>query len=507
MKWSDRIISAINSINPAFLIIIVLSIYYLGNILDGNEEQYLGYARWFSDPSWMAGSDVFDDFPGSRILFQWITGFFLKHFPFEQVAFWGRFCSFILVAFPLAGILRLAGISNIAFLLWFPVFYLPQQSFFAGEWIFGPLESKTISYAFVLASLYFLLKEKCWPAVLLGTVAVYWHLLAGGWWMFYLFLYLFVNRTNWKKIVLMAGVFFVLFVPLLIYLYSGLVKDNSPSVQGINTNAIYVFFRNPHHIGLFKSIPYFFHRHFPRVAVTLGVFIFVVVIRRKFKTGLLPRLNLLLIIILAQVFISLGLALFDKQGFFLKYYPFRGNGLAMLLFQMEMLLIITEYLRKKKEASVARVMRNSIFALLAVVVSYAYILYDRVEKRKTDRKHALVAESIAKDLKKMTGENEKFLLLCEAPDNILSIPRLSERPPFVVYRFVPTRSDRIYAWYMKVLKLEQVRNDPSLLLKDSSLAEIRAVVTCTAMEESFLKLVSQNEYLYLYRVERDIRKQ
>lgn len=505
MKWSARIVPFINKVHPAVWIVFVLSLYFLGFVLDGNEEQYLGYARRFADPSWMAGTDVFDDFPGSRILFQWVAGFFLRHFSFEQVAFWGRLLSYIMVAFPLAGILRLAGISNMAFLLWFPFFYLPQQSLFAGEWIFGPLESKTISYAFVLASLYFLLNEKYLPSVILAIIAVYWHLLAGGWWAFYLFIYLLLRKISLKRTVALAGIFLLLFVPLLIYLYSGLIKDNSPIVHGVNTNYIYVFFRNPHHIGLFKSFSYFFHRHFPRVILAAGVFVVAWLVGRNRKTGILSRLNLLLIIILTQVFIGLGIALFDRQGYFLKYYPFRGNGLAMLLFQIEGIILLSEFLRKKEGAAgdfIRSIAGNSLAALLVLTVSYGFLITGRMEKRKSDNRHAQIARAIAEDLKRETNRDDEFLLLCEDPDNILSVPRISERKPFVVYRFVPTRSDKIYEWYQKVLLNRKVQDNPGILLSDISFKNVSAVVSCIPLEGDFLRLVSRREYLYLYKVMR-----
>jgi len=506
MKGAARIVTFVNRVHPAVWIVFVLSLYFLGFVLDGNEEQYLGYARKYFDPSWMAGTDVFNDFPGSRILFQWITGFFLKYFSFEQVAFWGRLASYILVAFPLAGILRMSGISNVAFLVWFPVFYLPQQSLFAGEWIFGPLESKTISYAFVLASLYFLLNEKYLPSVILGTVSVYWHLLVGGWWMLYLFVFLLVRKISLGKILFMGSLFLLLFFPLLIYLYSGLVKDNSPVVEGINTNQVYVFFRNPHHIGLFKSMSYFFHRHFPRVVVALGVLLFAYMISRIRKTGTISHLNALLIIILIQVFVSLVIAVFDRQGYFLKYYPFRGNGLAMFLFQLEAVSLLAEYFKnieKKSGFFFRKVLNNSFVVILILLIAYGFVISERTGKRKKDIYHAQVARTIAEDLKRETGKEESFLLFCEDPDNILSIPRLSERSPFVVYRFIPTRSDQIFHWYKKVLMTEKVRNNPSVLITDTSLKNVGAIVSCVPIEESFLKLISCRDYLYLYKVIRD----
>lgn len=506
MTWAARIISFINKVHPAVWGVFTLSLYYLGFVLAGNEEQYLGYARKFFDPSWMEGSDVFDDFPGSRILFQWITGFFLQHFSFEQVAFWGRLISYILVAFPLAGIVRMTGISNIAFLIWFPVFYLPQQSLFAGEWIFGPLESKTISYVFVLASLYFLLKEKDLHSVVLAIVAIYWHLLVGGWWAFYLFVYLVLRRTSLKKLIMLAGMFLLLFLPLLYFLYSGLIKDNSPIVNGINTNFIYVFFRNPHHIGLFASCSYFFHRHFLRVIFAAGVFIVALLIRRSWKLGIVSRFNLLLLIILSQVFISLGIALFDRHGYFLKYYPFRGNGVAMFLFQLEGIIILSEFIRKRAWVSgdyIGRITGNNLTILTVLVVSYGFIISGRIEKRMANHRHAQIARAIAEDLKREINQENEFLLLCENPDNILSIPRISERKPFIVYRFIPTRAQQIAEWYQKVLLNRKVLDNPGLILSDSLLKNVSAVVSCRPLEGDFLKIISQKDYLYLYKVLRD----
>jgi len=502
IKW-------INQTDTRLWIVAVLCLFYAGFIPGGNEEQYLGLAKQFSDPSWIPGSDCFSDFAGTRVVFQYITGFFLHHFSFQQVVFWGRLINFIFLAFPLAAIIRRMKVTNLEFLFWFMIFYLPQQSFFAGEWIFGTFESKTIAYVFVLAALYFLLDERYLPAILFTAAGAYMHLLVAGWFAFYIFIYMVVRKVPVIQCFLYALFFLTIVSPLIWYLYNGLVKGQSAVVHGLNTNEIYVFFRNPNHIGFLTLTEYFVHKHLPKIIIAFIALILVFWIGRKETEGIISRMNWLALIILMQVFLSLIGASFDRHGFFLKFYPFRGNAIAMLVFQAEMLLLVKKYawpwiLKKGKNMKRITVSpeRCSRWLFFMVLLFFVIKLDGRYLQWKKDMFRMNAADFVAQEIQQRLSPGDRFMILCDDIDYGIALPRLARREPWAVLRFVPTRSNDIYTWYSRLMIQDEVARNPELLLHHTELREVKALVSCNSFRQPFLKRVKQAGPYNLYIIDR-----
>src|SRR3972149_2349226 len=193
------LINGIHRINTKLLIFIILCLVKLGFNLDGNEEQYLAFSKQFLNPGWVPNSVSLHDVPGTRILFQYIFGFLLQYFSFETVAFIGRLISYTLFADVFGKIFKQLNINNLSVLFIFSTVLLSYQSIFAGGWMFGDIESKVFAYFFVLYSIYFLLLEKHFKAIVFSGIAVYWHILVGGWFILIYFVYLLVIRISFKQ--------------------------------------------------------------------------------------------------------------------------------------------------------------------------------------------------------------------------------------------------------------------------------------------------------------------
>jgi len=510
MKILSKFIAGFNRLDSRILIFIIISIFFLGFELIYNEEQYFGYAKAFMDPGWILGSFLFTDFPGTRIIFQYITGWILRFISFEQLAFFGRMLNFLLYAFPVAALARHFRLNNILLVFWLAVIFIPQQSFFAGEWIFGGFESKTIAYVFVLWSMYFFFKQHFFVSILFAGFSIYWHLLVGGWYSLYLFIFLLLRHKMNIKMVYSWFIYAIILSPLMIYLYNGVVSGSETVINGVNTGEVYAFIRNPNHLGLFKSPEYFLRYHAGKIFISLVAFILSLTLYRKSVPAHLKEMNILLIIILIQNLSFVIVAYFDRNGTILKLYPFRGSLLAMMLFQLETLLLLKEkwipqlyrWLKIKKlkwnERTFYQAQMLFLFCLFMLTISLKLI--NRYDNIKLNKNIWLEINSLSWYLKQNSAPSDKFIMLCEETWFTLTIPRKSERDAYFYFRFIPTESKGIYEWYTRMKKQEQVKGQPEFLIQPDFINDVAFVVACNAIENEYFKPLFRSEHYILYKI-------
>jgi hypothetical protein len=492
---------------PAFLI---PCIFFLGFSLIYNEEQYFGYAKAFMDPGWMKDSFSFSDFPGSRILFQWPAGFLLRFISFGQLAFWGRLVSFLLLSFPLAALARHYRLNTIVFSFFLIALYLPQQSFFGGEWIYGGFESKVFAYVLILWSLVFLLKGKYFPAILLACLSVYWHILSGGWYCIYLFLYLLPRMVKEWKILgwwVFSG---VLVLPLLYYMYRGIFSGAPGIIDGVNISAIYANVRNPQHIGIFRDARYFFSYHSGKIAVSALALVLSVTVYGKHLPLKYRELNGLLIIILIQNLLFVIVAYFDRNGTLMKTYPFRGSVLAMLLFQFESLVLIQKkvipafiktYPQFSSIKGKIKIFRYQLFFLLGIIfLSAALKTAGRIGKYRQDEENRRDVVVISNSIRANSSPGDSFLSLCPENSFVLSIPRRAERDCYFMFRFIPTQNQSIYEWNRRRLMVKGISDDPATLGDLRNSLGTKLLLSQQELNLSFLEPVSKAGNYHLYRI-------
>ncbi len=510
MKILSKLISGFNHLDSRILIFLIISIYFLGFELIYNEEQYFGYAKAFMDSGWMTGSFLFTDFPGTRIIFQYITGWILRFTGFEMLAFFGRMLNFLLYALPIAALARHLRLNNILLVFWMAVIFIPQQSFFAGEWLFGGFEPKTLAYIFVLWSLVFLFREQYFICILFAAFSVCLHLLVGGWYSLYLFIFMLLNHKMNFKVILEWIIYAVILSPLIIYLYTGILSGNKTIINGVNTNEVYVFIRNPHHIGLFKNPEFFLHYHAGKILVCLIAFILSLSLYRKSLWGHLGTMNTLLIIILAQNLLFIFIAYFDRKGTLLKFYPFRGNLLAMMLFQLETLILLKEkwipqlykWLKKRKIRWSKRIFYEvqMILLLCLFIMTISFKLINRYSDFRSGQKYWQEINSLTKQLKLNSNTSDKFFMVCPENKYTLSIPRKAEREAFFYFQFIPTESVKIYEWYNRMQKQEMIKANPGLLSQPDFRNDVAYVVSCNVIENEHFESIFQSEHYFLYKI-------
>lgn len=505
--------------HPAIFIVVILSIFHLGFQPGFNEEIYFGLAKAYMDPDWIPGNTLFNDFPGTRILFQSIFGWILKYLSFEQLAFTGRLTGFILLSIPLASITRYLKIHNAVVIFWFTVFLAPQktffyitlQSFFAGEWVFGGFETKILAYVLVFWSVWFLFKKNYLWAILTGVFSIYWHMLVGGWYCLYLFIFLIILYGLNRRIMIYWFISGLLLLPLVIYLYSGLMTGSENQINGVNIGQIYAYIRNPHHIGILKSWDYFFHYHAGKVLIALAALGLAVFIYRKKIPRDIKWINTFLIIILIQNLLFLVVALFDPNGTIAKFYPWRGSTMAMFFFQLATLIFIREvglsklfkYLKYKLIVyNSFRFYRNQLVFLL--LLSFAILLYRVINRYNASQQKELPRKeviSLSESLNTLSVKGERFMFLGEESLLNISIPRRSERDIYYMFRCVPSRSSDIYDWYMRGLEQERVKKDIDRLITARLFETINYVVSTTELKAGFLEEIYRSDNYFIYRLQ------
>lgn len=502
-----------NRQNTVLLIFILSISNFLGLTLQGGEEQYLAFAKQFMDHAWMPDSFTLNQPAGGNLVFQVIIGFLLRYFTFEQVAFWGRIVNFLLLAFPLALIVKRLKISNIEIAFLLQILFFPHQSVWAGEWIFKNIEEKSFAYIFVFWSINSLLKDKPLISILFTVIATYFHFLVGGW-MFSFVLIYFIFRKNLRSIVIPGFAYALLVLPLFIYLAKTYFIGNTTIINGVNTSAIYTFFRLRHHIGMFGDMTYFFSNHFGGVLISVALFLLCLFVFGKIKDDAVQQLNTLNIIIFTQQFIFILVGLFDKNGILMKTYPFRTSALSSFLIILEVTLVLRKYTSNKLYLAIVRKFlarktspyRKMIYVnginlgmLLFLVPQFASETAETWLQRNTFNE---VLDNEMLDLidYAKTSTPIKSVILMADGDMPFSFIRRSERDRFVTEKFTPTNSQTIYEWHKRILLKERLRKDISLIDSLKKVYRIDFLVSDSTYTYPSLYVEKQFGRHYFYKV-------
>jgi hypothetical protein len=505
-----------NRQNSMILIFILCMANFFSLYLEGGEEQYFGFARQFMDPTWMPNSFTLNHPAGGNLIFQVIVGFLLKYITFEQMAIWGRALNFLLYAIPLSLIFKKLRITNLEMIFLLQVIFFSHQALYAGEWIFKNLEEKSLAYIFVFWSVYYLLNDKAIFSGVFAAMATYFHFLVGGWMFCFVFLYFVFRSKKWPAAVTSGAVYLAVTLPFILYLYHTYMTGNPAVINGVNTNAIYAFWRLKHHIGIFHDFHYFFTYAFWGVLLTLILFVICLLRFSRFRHPAIRQLNSLNIIIFSQQIVSMVIAIFDTHGVFVKTYPFRTNSLSFLIFLMELFLVLKIWLantayRKAvlqfwtdRTVALRKVLFSNTANGILLVISITVLFFESAE---TFKKLDITGDDLDMpmvDLIRYSKENTPgssvFLFL--DGDRPYSFIRRAERERFVVVKFTPTRSTTIYEWYNRALLKENLRKDIALIDSIKTAYQVDYLVTDSSYTHSSLVLEKQFGTHRLYKITR-----
>jgi hypothetical protein len=503
---STYITDSINRINTHLLVFIILFLNTFSLVLNENEENYFALAKSFVNPSWIPGSISLKDTPGTRIILDSIIGLALRFVSFEQVALLGRALIAVLFAFPLARIFRKLRFSNLEGIFMLQIIcVLTHQSFFAKEWIFGAFETKVVAYLFIFYSLYYLLDNRYFKSVLFSGIAVYFHFLVGGWYAFILFVYLLISRVPLKALLLYCLAFAALTAPFVIYLATTYLANNPNIIEGVQISRIYVFIRNPHHLDMIKQLKDWGSSAQIGLVLSILSCLFCLRLYTGSRDALIRKLTLFSIILFCQQFVSLLIALIDKSGAFLKFYPYRTSSLSFVL----MLLLLMMLIKRSNIHQFPTPLRPAgyqktalvTFMIIFVAAGLCFKIYKNINESSemiSPSPKASARFSLYSWIKQNTPSDAVFLDLNEQVRDNLDFIRRTERDSFSVFKFIPTSNRLIYDWYQRVQEKKKVEADVRYVSKLRQKYRIDYLVSKKPLTDKGFQLVYHNDNYFLY---------
>jgi hypothetical protein len=481
------------------VLFVVLACCFTDPYVSSNEEVYFAWAKHHADPSWMRGSFTFSEWPGARLLFQWIAGPLLGLISFERLAQVGTALNLVLMAIPLAKIFRHFSLSKTGAVFLILVFCVSDQAFFAGEWIFGNFEPKTISYPLVFYGLYSLLISDLAKATAYFIAAAYLHILVGGWVFLAMLLYLLARRVELARIAAHAGAFAVGLSPLLIYLIH-YMSNTAAEKDGVHASWIYVFFRNPHHVAPFVDGD-INARFLPGIVAAGVAYLICWFYFRRLENARIRNLNSLNLVILGMLFVSLIIGYFDETGFFLKFYPFRIAAVSLFLIILQLIVFLGEVGGKWSRGKGNQIAFSWIVASAFLFVSCTR-MQDAISDKAADRRARIARTAVFARENSAPGDVFLFLDVPESKNSTveLSFMRRAERERFVMRKFVPT-GDKIYEWYHRLNERRKTNEDIYYLKELRKNYRIDFVASREARKVGFLQEVfHDDDGYYIYKL-------
>jgi|WetSurMetagenome_2_1015567.scaffolds.fasta_scaffold36753_2 hypothetical protein len=482
------IIKFFEHIDIRILIFVLLCLNFLSFIPSDNEESYLPLARQFIDPGWIPNSFTFTEWPSNRLIFQFITGWFLKFLTFEQMVFWGRMVIFLAIAFPVGSLFKSLNIRNITALILLQC-YLMKQTYFAGEFIFGDYEAKSVAYIMVFAGLYFLLKDRFIMAAFFAVLAGYLHILVGGWFFLVLIIYTYFRSGNIILPLKQLLLFIVLIFPYGLFMAKTVISTGSV-IHGVNIDWVYVFFRNPHHAAPF-TVRHLFFNNLAAIVVMSILFLLTIFSFRSIRNTMLDKLRLLNIIIFSVLFVSLIISLLPHTEFLLKFYMFRLAALGLFLMYLYVALIF-----QNGTINISPAFKMLFLVLgICLIISASFRTYKKLFNPPLKPAFSELVSYVNNNIK----PDDVILTL---DDYDISLSRKTRREIFVTFKFDPGGGEKIYEWYQRVLERNRIRNDINNLDATLKKYQLSYVLSDKSLPSySRIKLCFHNSKYYLYKIQ------
>lgn len=521
----NKLVEIVNGINQQFFVTLVLVLFFFRFELNWNEEHYMVLAKQFYDPDWVSGSFTFTEFASTRVLFQYIVGFLLHYLPFEIVLAIVRLLLSVLIAYPVTKVYRLFGVSNIFILLQLPILFFFQgvklylsdsnQSFLGGEWIFVGVEPKVFAYIFVFFALYYLLVERFSLMVIFLAIASYFHILVGGWVMFYFSLYHLIAKRSFKAPFLNGLLYIVCLLPLLFYLWPVLGHSISTSEASEKADWIFAYFKQPFHTGIFLTMKYFIRGAFHGLMYSFFFFLLCVFLFNQYKDKYNLRINLLNKIIFIGTLVSVILAYFDKSGAFGKYFPFRINSIYCFMVFLQLAIFLQHSAFKNEMVKYAQFSILIWFVFITAPV-HLFHLFQSPYSYFTGKSKDPAYDEVCEYIKQNTPKDSKLLFLPQSatPEyyydldgnmNMVNMVRKTERDRFVLFFAAPISPDvnKTIEWYRRI-QLKKSIVEGSQDLCDAVEGEKVDFLLSDFKRDTSLcySLLYNNESYFLYKINR-----
>ena len=422
---------------------ILLTLSPFGN-LSGNEEMYYGLANKFLNPEWNGQYSSFIFSGNYRALSDLIIGTKLKYLGFELTQISGSVLTSLIFTHAIYKLCKTLDLNNVYGLLAIIVFILLGQSFIGREWIFEDFEAKVFAYYFVILAINAYTKEKSFKMVLFLSAATYFHLLIGVSWLGLLGIAALVSGLKFRIFLQSIGSYFFLCVPILFVAINGFYGSEYIQDRSVpSPSYIYSYIRQYKMVVPFYSLPRFILQWLPGITIYAGILAALWVSRGLVKNSFLQRLNTLIVSSIVILFIFLIISVFDTNGSFAKYYPYRFTSLLLLL----ILFYTMSNLRNgdiKSNINIGPVLLIAILPFFVInggILSFKEIHFKRQENpAKNELYQYLLANSAL---------NEIILIDPEIEKPLFDLERKLNRATLVTFKYIPSSKEGLVEWYKR----------------------------------------------------------
>ena len=220
-----------------------------------NEAHYLCRLKHFWDPEWCQG-DLFLESPDAHFTVVWLFGWVTLWLSLDATAWLGRFLSWALLAWGWNRLVwRIAPRPLLAPLGAALLVVVTELMHFAGEWVIGGFEAKTLAYGLVLLALRDALDDRWNRAwVLLGGASAL-HALVGGWSVVALLFSWAICRRRPSLPGMAPGLVVGGLLSLAGVLPALALNQGTPPAVVEEANQIYVYKRLAHHLAPLTKEP------------------------------------------------------------------------------------------------------------------------------------------------------------------------------------------------------------------------------------------------------------
>ncbi len=216
-----------------------------------NESHYLPKAKHAWNNAYGAGGDLFLESHDSHLLATATAGWLAYVLPLAGVAWVGRLASWLLLIYAWLRLTRSVGLTPLIQPLAFLACFLAMKyGHWAGEWMVGGFEAKSIAYPLVLLGLSSVVENRWRSAWLWLAFAVAWHPVVGGWAGISVGLVWLMKpgliqrfRSEWPALALATLVGLIGLLPAAM----GLGQPLDPS-EKVSPAQVHVYYRLAHHL-------------------------------------------------------------------------------------------------------------------------------------------------------------------------------------------------------------------------------------------------------------------
>jgi len=243
------------------------------------------------------------------------------------VALVGRLLLWALLLYALLRLARALEIDGYALAIGLPIWLMHFQTLGAGEWIFGGIEGKCVSYALLFLALECALRKKVRKAAVFCGLAIWLHVLVGGWGAMALggALLLCHRHYGWRRPLQFCAITATFLLPLA----AEFVRSTSRVSSGgssAEAQRLIVLFSSSMHLD-----PWYFHGHVEFAVLCIlasitGYGLFQLVSRSK--AALIASILVILLLQFGAGLVARSLGAF----WYLNSYPFRMADTLVALF-------------------------------------------------------------------------------------------------------------------------------------------------------------------------------